>query len=305
MQPYKVNTGIHKGYSMEVSLRKLYLYDFVREVHVLDDGMCYSKIGIGTMNHNQPMKAHKGLDNKLVFRVFGPDRIPFDVAAKNKVYARITHTETNVTILEKICKLGPAKGIITLELDGGDIEDAVPGIYHISLIRTSDFVYGSSESVIEKPIYTDMENNVVLELQITDQAYKQPARDIVITKDDWTPDSTPGLYYQQDPCYYSKRIPGARVLNHKESIHSLATTACNFTGVLEIWGTLEEDPDPNVSDRWFKINPEEGHDALCFNNHTGTDAWSFVGNFMWMKLKLIPAKSHFNAGEMVKVSIRL
>lgn len=288
---------------MDVTFHKVFLYDHVRQLLAVGDTFCAQKDN-GPM-HNNPILAHKGIDNKIIFRALGPDRVPYDVSCGQQVYARIMDPDNRKIVLEKLCRLGPAKGIITLELDGGDISLVAPGIYTMVLIRTESFVAGVADYYVEKPLYSDMYDNVQMEIEITEQAFKAPLKSFTLEPKDWTPDLTVPTVGPVTPSFYSPRIPGGRVLNHINSVHSFSTYTQNFTGILEIWGSLEEAPDPYLSStRWFKIYPTSMSRDIEFIGYTGTQAWTFSANFMWLKFRYIPSTQVLDPGIMLKLIAR-
>lgn len=287
----------------ETTFHKLYLYDHIRQLLVVGDDLCPIKDN-GPMNKNK-IRVHKGIDNKVAFRILGPDRTPFDIPCHQQVYARLIDPDNNKVVLEKLCRLGPAKGLVTADLTGGDIATVHAGTYSMVLIRTEDFVTGVSDYYIEKPIFSDMDSNISMEIEITEQAFKSPLTSITLTPDDWTPDMTTPASGPLIKSFYSSRIPGGRVLNHTNAVHSFSTYTENFTGVLEIWGSLEETPDPYLSPtRWFKIHPSSMSNDIEFISYTGTQAWSFSANFMWLKFRLIPSSYVVAPGVMKKLIVR-
>jgi hypothetical protein len=288
---------------MDVTFHKMYLYDHVRQLLAVGDTFCSCKDN-GPMNKN-PIKAHKGIDNKVIFRVLGPDRVPMDIACNQQVYARIIDPDNRTVVLEKLCRLGPAKGIITLELDSGDIALIAAGLYTMVLIRTEQFIVNVPDYYIEKPLYSDYDDNVSMEIEITEQAFKAPLPSITLLPEDWTPDILVSTAYAPAPCFYSGRIPGARVMNHIDSVHSFSTYTKNFTGVLEIWGSLEETPDPYLSAaRWFKIYPSTMSQDIEFIGYTGTQAWTFSANFLWLKFRYFPSTAVLDPGILAKLIVR-
>lgn len=288
---------------MDIFVHKVFMYDHVIQLTVVDDMFCYSKDN-GPMNKN-PIKCHKGIDNRIVFRALGPDRIPYNISANQQVYARILDLENNTVVIEKLCRLGPAKGIITLELDSGDIADIHAGLYTMVLIRTEEFVVNVPGYYVERPLYSDYDSNISMEIEITQQGFKTPIDSVTILPEDWTPDLLVPTFGPPTPCLYTSRIPGARVQNHIDSVHSFSTYTENFTGVLEIWGSLEETPDPYLSaTRWFKIYPSTLSTDIEFIGYTGTQAWTFSANFMWLKFRLFPSKEVLDPGIMKKLIVR-
>jgi len=105
--------------------------------------------------------------------------------------------------------------------------------------------------------------------------------------------------------YYSSAIAGARVLNHKSSVHSFSVQTQNFTGVLEIYGTLDETPSPYLdSTRWFRIYPTSMSKEIEFFNYTGTQAYSFQANVMYVKFRYFPSIAVSCPGRFVKLIAR-
>lgn len=288
---------------MDVNFHKVYMYDHVRQLTVVGDTFCTCKDN-GPMSKN-PIKCHKGIDNRIIFRALGPDRIPYDIAFNQQVYARIMDPENNTVVIEKLCRLGPAKGIITLELDSGDIAEIHAGLYTMVLIRTEDFISNIPGYYIERPLYSDYDDNIAMEIEITQQGFKTPLDSVTINFENWTPDVLIPTFGPPTPCYYTSRIPGGRVLNHINSVHSFSTYTENFTGVLEIWGSLEETPDPYLSaTRWFKIYPSTMSTDIEYFGYTGTQAWTFSANFLWLKFRLFPSTDVLDPGIMRKLIVR-
>jgi hypothetical protein len=255
--------------------------------------------------HKNPILAHKGVDNKIIFRALNPDRTPATIPCGQQAYARIINPENNTIVLEKLCTLGPAKGMINLMLDSGDIALVAPGPYNMVIIRTEEFVVGAPDYYIEKPMYSDMNDNISMELIITEQALKAPMPSVTIRPEDWTPDLIMSTVTAPTPCFYTSRIPGGRVLNHIESVQSFSTYTENFTGILEVWGTLEETPEAYLNEaRWFKIYPSSMSMDIEFVGYTGTQAWTFQANCMWLKFRLIPSLAVFDPGVMKKLIVR-
>ena len=289
---------------MDVTFHKTYLYDHVWQLLSVGDTFCSCKDN-GPMNNNVPLKAHKGLDNKLIFRVLGPDRVPADISCDHQVYARIIDPENRTVVLEKLCRLGPAKGLINLYLDSGDLALIHAGLYEFVLIQTQQFVSHSPDYYVEKPLYSDYNDNVAMEIEITEQALKSPVPSVVILPENWVPDSIISDSGPPIPLFYTGRIPGARVLNHIDSVHSFSTNTCEATGRLEIWGSLEESPDPYIDHhRWFRIYPSTMSRDVEFFCYTGTQSWSFAANFMWLKFRYFPSQEVLNPGILKKLIVR-
>src|SRR5215471_3119102 len=157
---------------MDVSIHKLFLHDHVHQLLFIEGSSCFCKDN-APMNQ-QPIKAHKGIDNKLIFRVLDPNRLPVDLCGV-EVYARLTDPATKAIVFEKLAKLGSATGMIFLELNAGDLINIPAGPYDFVLIPTQPFVVGQNAvgSYIEKPLYVNFNDDVQMTLVITEQALKE------------------------------------------------------------------------------------------------------------------------------------
>lgn len=289
---------------MDTSFNKVYLYENIRPLLVLGDTFCLCKDN-GPM-HKHRIKAHKGIDNKLVFKALGPDRAPVDIACDHQIYARLIDPTSKLVVLETLATTGPARGIITVMLDSGDTAPLHVGIYHLVLIRAQNFVSNVDDYYVERPLFADFDDNIGMELELTEQAYKSPKPSAVLLAKDWTPDMiTCPDYGIRKKCYYTKSIPGGRVSNHVDAVHTFSVNTTGFTGTLEVWGTLEESPGPYLNDRtWFKIYPSTMSQDIEFYDYTGTQAWSFSANFMWLKFRYIPSTELSDPGTVNKLIVR-
>lgn len=289
---------------MAYNFTPIYLYDNVRQLLTIGDTFCTCSGDNSPMNNNT-LRAHRGIDNKLVFRALGPDRVPFSIPPNQSIYCRIINKDNSSVVFEKICRLGPAKGIITLELNSNDLIPVSAGLYSIVLIRTDNFIANINDYFLEKPMFTDFENNVAMDLEITDQAYNSPTPSITLNPQDWTTDLRVPNVGMPVPSFYSSRIPGNKTLNRSSAVHTFSTYTLNFTGSLEIWGSLEEAPDPYVSpNRWFEIYPSTMSNSVQYTSYTGTQAWTFQANIFWLKFRLIPSTAVLDAGQMLKLIVR-
>lgn len=289
---------------MNINTHSVFIYEKIHHVTVADGCFCISKDN-GNM-HKNPIKAHRGIDNRIIFRALQPDRTVYDIACDQQVYGRVIDPENGKIVKEKLCHTGPARGVITLVLDSGDLENLRPGIYSLVLIRTRAFVDSHDGDSLLLPVYTDTDNNVSMELEITDQAIKYPSPEIVISPKDWTPDLKITETAEPLASFYSKSIPGARVNNHIDAVHTFSTYTENFTGTLEVWATLEETPTPYLDQhRWFKVYPSTMSQDIEYYGYTGTQAWSFSANFMWLRFRYIPSKQVADSGKLRKILVRL
>lgn len=288
---------------MNSAYHKLFLYRDVRHVMVNDERYSAIEKENSPMNNN-PIKVHKGVDNLVTFRVLNPDRQPVNIQ-KYTAHARIISAETNEFVMEKACVVGPARGVIFLELNEGDLANMSPGKYYLTMLGQKDFVQNVVGEVTATPFFSDLDSNIVAILEVTQQAEKTPHPSFEIGEDNWSKNSV--LLNGSGPIateHYSSAIPGNRVRNHIFGTHTFSLWADRFTGILEVLGTLELSPDPNPNNGWFKIQLTGADDKLEFINYTGTEGWSFQANFMWLKFKYVPSLKVLDAGTIKKIWVR-
>jgi len=252
---------------------------------------------------------HKGVDNSIKFRVFDPDRTPVNVCTYN-LYARIFNVENRELVLEKLCTTSGAKGMVSLDLNEGDITNLAHGLYDLVIVGQRPFIHNQTvgESVTT-PFFTDYASNIVASLEITPQAERVPKPTYEITADDWT--FTKLLWQGNGPVIdqlYSSAIPGARVQNHTNSTHSFSVMALEddkFTGTLEVLGTLDVSPEPYPNDHgWFRIQVAPGTDVLEFVDFYGTEAFTFAANIMFIKFRYTPSHLVTEPGKIEKILVR-
>lgn len=281
---------------------ELFAYDNVRRLLYFDsDNYCYSTDN-APMN-KRPIKVHKGIDNTIPFRVFDPDRKVHSLRKCDVEYlARVTQVDTGYILLERACKVGTATGILTLSLLESDLSNIDPGLYSLVIIENTSFTVDGE--VISKPLFTDYDGNVSSSIEITEQVARQPRPTYTLTDKSWTPTrlgTVNGIVQQA----YSSAIPGNRVGNI-EGNHTFSVNCSAFTGNITIMGTLSESPspDPTTGNEWFVIPPSSFTGRIECTNYTGTDAFFFRNNVMWVKF-IISYGAVTDPGKVVKILARM
>jgi hypothetical protein len=279
------------------SINNLYLYDRVTQLLINENNFCYCK-GNAPMNL-RPLKIHKGLDNTLNFRALDPDRNPVKLVDR-QIYARIIDPQNSTIVLEKLCRLGTATGMIFLDLYEGDINDLHSGLYNMCLISTRNFVPNTVGEVMSSAIFTDTDSNVNMTLEISEQAFIAPLPTYSITNGTgqqppyelgWTEFLLAWQGNMMTEAFYSGAIPGSRVKNHKDGLHTISIESNGFTGTIEIYGSLDPTPTPAIYplSSLFRIWPSTLADHIDLNSFIGTEAYSFQANIMWLKIVCKPA----------------
>lgn len=253
--------------------------------------------------NRRPMKLHKGVDNILKFRVFSPDRVPVKICGY-ELYARLTYIDDRAIVIERKCTLGTATGMVFLEITEGDMADINVGVYELTITGAMPLIAGNREGeIMSTPFFTDFDSNIENTVIVTDQGDKQPFPSHIINESDWTDTvETPGGIVTSSK--YSSAIPGNRVRNHSNGMHTYSLWAEALTGTLELYGTLEESPNAGLERGWFRIYPDSMSEEITFTNFTGTEAFSFQANYMWLKFKFTPSTDVEDPGHLKKILVR-
>lgn len=263
---------------MTDSNTKLYWYEDIIELVVTTDlpGIYQDN---RPMNHRK-IKAHKGLTNEIVFHVRDRDRKLQDMAT-DTLRAYIINPETRRRVLTKELEVLADIGKVKLRIDAGDIETLKSGMYTIYIVRGSD-------NNIDRPLYTDQDNNVRFEIEITDQVGVDPI-DTQIETELLQTASSPDIFV-------SNAMLGNLERNFSNAQHTLALYLNEYTGNLTIQGScLESVPatDHNSTD-WFSMETIEVTDATVT-----VIPRTFIVNANWIRVVSTPI-----TGSLEKIVLR-
>lgn len=234
------------------------------------------------MNRNN-IKLHKGVDNEIRFRVFNQDRKPVSVDHLS-VVAKLTSPQNGEQVLLRYLSISPQKGFMQLRILEGDLVNIAPGLYSLCILGEEPLVPGSDLENYRTPFYTDTGNSIVTTVEVVDSADKTPNPSFVIDEDDWRLIKQPSKITQLQNDVYeyqTSAVPGSRVRNHINALHTLALFTENFTGTIQVYATLELQP-PEQLIHWFPVDLTSGTNYAEFFEYTGSMSFSFTANFMWL-----------------------
>lgn len=239
---------------------------------------------------NRPMntrylKAHKGLTNDLTFTVRDRDRKLQNVAP-DTVRAYIVHPTTKQRIVSKIAVNTNDVGKFSVTLTEGDLANVEPGRYYMYLTRSR----GETQDV---PLYSDQDNNIRFDLEITNQTGTEPKPTQSST--DLIQVSSTG---QGDPSnvFVTSALAGNLEYNFPNAQHSIAIYMDGYTGNITIQGSCfinVPDNDESSTD-WFDIKELSVTDA-----NTTIQYDNFIVNCNWVRLVSEPT-----TGSITKVALR-
>lgn len=291
---------------MDSSVHKLFLYEEIKPLLFYDEYSCFSTDN-APMN-NGKVVVHKGMDNKVIFRAFDPDRKPYNVQCLGDVYIRVTDVSTKRIVLERKGRLGSTTGMIYFDITESDLADIDSDTYSVVVFAQEQFIAGAIGvgEYTSKPFYVDYNSNIKMTFVVTEQGQRDPIPSVEMNPAKWTPfRHTHTSYVQPVQAYYSEAIAGSRVRNSSNGIHTLSLIGDNFHGTLEIYATLDLTPPATIeSPSWFKVSLTSIQNIIIMNGFTGNEAFTFAANIMWLKLVMTPSTEVSDSGMLSKVTVR-
>ena len=252
--------------------------------------------------NNRTIKLHKGVDNQIRFRVLNPDRrrVSVDHLA---IRCRLVNMENKERVLERFADvLTTDKGDVRLTIYEGDLVNIAPGFYSLVVTGQEALIPGNNESGnINTPFFLDNAGDIVATVEVVDSADVTPMESVELLETNWTIVSDPGL--PGTKTYASSAIPGARIQNHLNAVHSFSVATTAFTGTLELRASLDLQPPADLAN-YFPVDITTGTQIIEFDNYTGITSHTFEANFMWLKFIYRPDTNLEDYGTIDKVLLR-
>lgn len=234
------------------------------------------------MNRNT-IKLHKGVDNEIRFRVFNQDRKPVSVDHLS-VVAKLVNPQNGEQVLLRYLSVSPQKGFMQWRVLEGDLVNIAPGMYSLTILGEEALVPGVELENYRTPFYTDTGNSIVTTVEVVESADRTPNPSYIINQDDWRLVKQPSQITQLNSEVYeyqTSAVPGSRVRNHINALHTMAIFTTNFSGTIQVYATLELQP-PEQLRHWFPVDLTSGTNYAEFFEYTGSISFSFTANFMWL-----------------------
>ena len=250
--------------------------------------------------NSHQIKLHKGVDNVVRFRVLNADRKRVSVDHLS-IRCRFINPENGERVLDRFANLTSNKGDVRLTIYEGDLVNIAPGYYNMVVTGEEALVPGVTVGEnIQTPFYLDQGGDIVATVEVVASADPTPQPTTTLLPDNWTRySSNQGVSLE----FYSSAIPGERVKNHLNAVHTFAAYTTGFTGTLEVRGSLDLQPPANHND-YFPIDITSGSQIITFDDYTGVTSHSFEANFMWLVFVYKPDTSLDDYGTIDQVLVR-
>jgi len=287
--------------SMVDNIIKLFHYENRLDLMYVDSQLK----GYGTVN-NSPLnkkifRIHKGVDNVLRFRVLNPDRKRVSVDHLS-IRARFISNENQERVLDRFADTVPnSKGDVRLTIYEADLVDIAAGFYSLVITGEEEMISGlAAGENMQTPFFLDNAGDIVATVEVVAGADVTPRESVELLPTNWTvtTNETPGFTR-----YISSSIPGARLQNYTNSVHSFSAASTGWTGTLEVRATLDHIPTGDVND-YFPIDITSGTNIITFDDFTGITSHTFEANFMWMIFVYETENALPSNGTLDKVLVR-
>ncbi len=258
-----------------------------------------------TIMNNQKIKLHKGVDNKIDFRVTDPDRKPQRVDGY-VVDAYLIDKATQRQVFRKPLTLSSEKGMMILEVNESELLDITPGFYDLAVVAKEEFIPKTTGEMVGTPFFTNLETDITIPVEVKTSLEQSPTPSYVAEEDDWLI-LTPGRQQLPPLRSYTSAFPANRSKIHDNSFHSFSVRLKNYTGKLEVLGSMDNQPDQHPELKYFPLKFTQGEsdnvvDYVEFEDFTGITWFNFDYNLQWVKFQR--TDDNDNIGEIKKLIFR-
>lgn len=222
---------------------------------------------------------YKGVDSTLGFEVKNQDRKPINLLGKD-ILVNIMKVKTGELIVQRRARaIEPELGFCEFTVFSSDIIDIDTGLYQISAV-----VYESDG--IARPLYTDHNRRVTLEVEICDGAYPTFVPSVQLQ------------FSQLGSSWVSQPVASNLQKNDSSNFHTIQISVTNFTGTVEALVSMEYDSMGN----YYPVKFVNDKYKVEFTNSTDVQGWNFIADARWVKILYTPDSS--NTGTVDKILYR-
>jgi len=261
---------------------KLYLYDTTIELVVTSSSIYVDN---KPMN-NRNLSAHKGVTNEIYFNIRNRDRKLQNVFS-DTLRAYLIDPNSKKRLFTKVLEHTSDVGIVKLVLLEGDLVNVEPGLYQVHITR-------STQEDVDLPVFVDQNNNVRLDIKITDQTSVEPIPTQVETVFSQLANTALG---DSSNVFVSSALYGNLDNNFVNAQHTIALYTTTYTGNITIQGScLTGVPDTDdLSKDWFHV------ETIALSNASTITHSTFSVNANWIRVIHTPDNS---SGTLDKVMLR-
>ncbi len=241
--------------------------------------------------YNNNLKVHRGVDNKLDFRVMNSDQRKSNIGTASVVFSLIGK-ETQELIIKKDCTIQDAtEGILYTILSQAELMDIQPGFYQYSLYSETRTTNSDNTYTVtsRKPLYIDSQYGALATIEVFGDVSGEPIDSVVVSKF-----AEHGVY-TEDRYYISELIDANPQLSVPQSWHTFQFQMTNYTGAVTIEGSQSAGGNPHV---WVALSDFDLAEQT-------THYENIQGKYNWFRIKHTPYKTSSVASFTVAQTILL
>lgn len=260
--------------------KRLYLYKDTIDLVITTTSL---SVDNRPMN-NRNLKAHKGVNNEIFFNIRNRDRKLQNVFSET-LHAYLISPTDRRRVVTRVLEHTSDVGIVKLTLSEADLASLNPGRYYVYITR------GDSET-LDTPVYTDQDNNVKFDIEITDQVAVHPIATQVSESFLQTGNVDMG---DAADSFVSGSLYGNLERNFTNAQHTMAWYPNAYTGQVIVQAScVTSTPDTDdASKDWFNVSTHDLSNTSSIVNTT------FNVNCNWIRILHYPT-----SGTITKLQLR-
>lgn len=252
-----------------------YLYPKVINAYSLEYGMDTIQRFRNVYQRN--FKLSRGVNNVLDFNIKNQDQKNISVVDDYFVFSLLNY-ETQELLLQvdgiDSTDSSFQAGKVRVNLSATDLENIEPGFYKFTLVKeTRNYVGDNYEVTDSNVLYIDTDFNTFSTIEILPGIFGEPVDSFVIdefTREFNTDDDIPDIFY-------SSLIDAKPEVSRPSSVHTLAIYTTDYTGSINIQGSLDEGG-----------NPKNWVDLIEYTPAENVEYKNVIGKYNFLRVKHSP-----------------
>jgi hypothetical protein len=233
-----------------MQLNSVYLYP--NKIDVFTNALASWQLERYRRVYNRNLKVYRSVDNRIDLQVRNSDQKAADITGSTLVFNIITR-EGKDLILNKDCTTQSAStGKVYVTLTKEELNSLESGFYNYSVTQEVRETIDSTDYRVTSrtPMFQDAQYGAIGVLEVSGDVLGEADETLVINKFSYTDPTTTGY---TDPKYYiSSIIDALGNTQVPQSLHTFQIYATNYTGTVNIQGSLSEGGAPKV---WTDVIP--------------------------------------------------
>jgi hypothetical protein len=222
--------------------------------------------------YQRNFKIYRGVDNKLDLQVRNGDEKARDITGYTLVF-NLVERETQKLLVSKECSVVSAvNGTFTVSLTETDLVTVNQGSYSFT-------IYYISPTGVKKPFYIDSQYGATGTIEVYGDITGETIESTVID----TFESIP-TYWPNDGTSKSELVYASPSVSSTKTIHTFAVYQTNYTGTVNIEGSLEPSATPR-SGVWTTLATIQYPSDIRYKN--------IEGKWNWFRIKHTPSVGQF------------